>query len=335
MSLGIDLYRTDDYVRDSRIDLLSILVPVFESALGQPLRDVTFILNFHPITDLHELSGEPALVNLRSGHGYVTVQIVRNGRLIYRHPHSVREVIGRPLQRLLAAQHPDERQWGFGVSGPGLEAITMERPAPRLHGAVDVDTRRTGPRVLHIEELPDPEPPLADLDQLGVEPAVKAEPGAVTAVLAAPVEPLMLHDMPLSNEVEEGGFLVGRLLRDRVGGGQLVQVTSAIPAERTGASLLHFTFTGESFLRINEMVARTGGDVRLVGWYHTHLFPATKGIGLSSIDVDLHASTFRRAWHLAALINIDETGKRVLRAYTWNGKAMQPAVYHPGASWTP
>ncbi|GID93437.1 JAB N-terminal domain-containing protein [Amorphoplanes digitatis] len=334
MSLGIDLYRSDDYVRAGRIDLLALLMPLFERVLGESLRDTLFTLKFHPISDLRELYGEPSLLNLRSSHGYVTVQITRGGRVIYQHPHAVREIIGRPLQRILSEQVPDERQWGFGVSGPGLEAITLERPAPRQVGAVDVAVRQAGPRVLHMEEMPDPEPPLADVAELGVaEPATSDD--VMTVVVARPVQELLLKDMPLSDEVEEGGFLLGRVLRDRARGGHLVHVTAAQPAERTGASLLNFTFTGESFLRINQTIGEASGAYRLVGWYHTHLFPATDGVGLSSIDVDLHTTTFRRPWHLAALLNIDDTGERLLRTYRWDGEEMRLARHRIGAPWKP
>jgi proteasome lid subunit RPN8/RPN11 len=352
VTLGIELYRTDDYVRAGRIELASLLVPVFEAALGEPLRDVQFRLNFHPIPDAAELGGSPRVTNLRRSHGYVTVQIVRDGRVFYRHPHSVREIIGRPLQQILAGRVPEEQYWGFGISGPGLEGIALERPAPRPVGSVNVTGEHRRPRVLSVERLPEPDPPPGRLADLGVQAAVDddraensgdpaertgdpAENTTVRVVMTAPVHDLLQEQMELSDEVEEGGFLVGRLLRDQDGGGYLVHVTGAPRAERTGASLLHFTFTGESFLRINQAIADSDHDERLVGWYHTHLFPATKGIGLSTIDVDLHSSTFLDSWHLAALINIDDYGHRVLRFYTWDGTAMRQAPCLIGQPWPP
>lgn len=338
MTLGVELYRTDDYVRAGRIELASILVPVFEAALGEPLRDVRFRLNFHPIADATELAGSPRVTNLRRSHGYVTVQIVRDGRVLYRHPHSVREIIGRPLQRILASQAPEERYWGFGISGPGLEGIALERPAPRPVGSVNVSGEHRRPRVLSVERVPEPDPPPGRLADLGVRAGPDddlAGDAPVRVVMAAPVHDLLCEAMELSDEVEEGGFLVGRLLSDQDRGEYLVHVTGAPRAERTGASLLHFTFTGESFLRINQAIADSDHGERLVGWYHTHLFPASKGIGLSTIDVDLHSSTFLDSWHLAALINIDDSGHRVLRFYTWDGTAMRQAPCLIGQPWTP
>jgi len=326
VALGIELYRTDDYVRAGRIGLASLLVPVFEALLGEPLHNVRFRLNFHPIADATELPGPPQVTNLRSSHGFVTVRIIRDGELIYQHPHAVSEIIGRPLQRILSREVPDEQCWGFGVSGPGLETIVLERPAPRLADSVNVSVQRRRPGAFHVKQVLDPEPPVARLADLGVpeDPGSDAADAPLRVVLATPVHEQLTERMKLSREVEEGGFLLGRLLRDP-GGGYLVHVTQAPRAERTGASLLHFTFTGESFLRINKAVADSADGERLVGWYHTHLFPATEGIGLSSIDVELHTGTFLRTWHLAALVNIGASGHRVLRAYNWDGTEIRQA----------
>jgi hypothetical protein len=52
-------------------------------------------------------------------------------------------------------------------------------------------------------------------------------------------------------------------------------------------------------------------DSRLVP--HTP-FPATPEFGLSTVDVRLHSSTFRRPWQIAALLNVTPE-LRVLRVY--------------------
>jgi hypothetical protein len=138
----------------------------------------------------------------------------------------------------------------------------------------------------------------------------------------------LTHTLAFSREVEEGGFLTGRVYRaqDRPDSPYLVEVTGAVPAERTGASLLGFTFTGESFLRMGSRLASDGGDDQLVGWYHTHLFPATNALGLSSIDVELHTSTFRAPWQVAGLLNLDGDD-RVLRWYHADGAGMATSPY--------
>ena len=142
----------------------------------------------------------------------------------------------------------------------------------------------------------------------GTPPIVVVIPGSIASWL------LKIHEF--SDEIEEGGFLAGTVYRDADRpSGYLVHVTAVLPAQRTGASMLNFTFTGESFLRVSHQLEDRGVAEKLLGWYHTHLFSATSHSGLSSVDVELHRSTFRRPWQVAALVNIPSRGRRVLRFY--------------------
>ncbi|MEV4515506.1 JAB N-terminal domain-containing protein [Dactylosporangium sp. NPDC049525] len=319
MALGIEIYRTDDYVAVGRIDVLPVLLPELERLLGEPLRNVECKLTFYAIADDETIDGEPSVVNLRGGYGFVQVRIIRDGRVIYQHAHAVRELMGRPLQRILARQAPQERYWGFGLVGPELPAARLVRPAPEATGTMLVPGEGRGARasVFHLEELPDPEPDTAAAADLapGADLAPPV-PGLGLRVLLAPkVAADLRGGLPLSTETEDGGFLLGRLYRDAEhDGAHLVLITDVVAAERTGASMVHFTFTGESFLRAGDVIARRDAGERLVGWYHTHLFPASTRMGLSSIDVDLHHRTFRRPWQIAGLINLDGT-ERTLRFY--------------------
>ncbi|MCP4654200.1 MAG: hypothetical protein GY856_02155 [bacterium] len=118
-----------------------------------------------------------------------------------------------------------------------------------------------------------------------------------------------------SDQVEEGGFLVGNVFADEEHPGTYIaQVTGALAAHKTGASLLHFTFTGDSFDHVNQVLERERPGERILGWYHTHLFPATNDLGFSTIDIRLHFTTFRIPWQIAGLVNIAR-GQRVLRFY--------------------
>jgi hypothetical protein len=125
-----------------------------------------------------------------------------------------------------------------------------------------------------------------------------------------------------SAEVEEGGFLVGKVWTDAADpAGTIIELGAAPPAEHTGASFLHFTFTGTSFDAVKRDLRGVYGGNRLVGWYHTHLFPATDAMGLSSIDLRLHLTTFRQPWQVAGLLNL-EAARRVLRFYVRRGDDM-------------
>ncbi|MCP4697648.1 MAG: hypothetical protein GY862_12470 [Gammaproteobacteria bacterium] len=129
-----------------------------------------------------------------------------------------------------------------------------------------------------------------------------------------------------SNKVEEGGFLVGRVYEDGdVPNTQLVELTAALGAEHTGASLFHFTYTVDSFVAFKNILRRYFPKQRMLGWYHTHLSPANTEMGdLSSSDLELHFTTFRQPWQLAGLINLDAPGKRTLRFYVRQNSLMVP-----------
>jgi hypothetical protein len=336
-AVAVDVYRSDDYLRVGRIAVTRLLRSVFEPLLGRRLgAGVEFRLHFHAVRDPSPLRGLPQMVNLRKTHGYATVQIVSGTTVLYRHPHAIREILAAPLQRLLARHAPEVEHWGFGVSGPGLTRIPLVRPAPAVPGSATVPLGAGRPRRIHVQRLSEPSPETAGRSDFGVtgEPrgggglAGHAEPAVV---LADEAFRNLTADLPFSDEVEDGGFLIGHLYADRDrSGGHLVHVTHALPAERTGASMLQFTYTGESFLRINDTIAGLGGGRRLIGWYHTHLFPAADDdFGLSTIDVDLHTRTFLSRWQVAALVNLDQ-GERLLRIYAWDGRHMCRMPYWVG-----
>ena len=95
-----------------------------------------------------------------------------------------------------------------------------------------------------------------------------------------------------------------------------------LQAQHTGASLLHFTFTGDSFTAIHQEITRNRPREQLLGWFHSHLFAANGDDGLSSIDYRLHFTTFRQSWQLAGLVNLGHDGDRVLRFYARVGDDM-------------
>lgn len=327
-SVEVELFRTDDYHAAGRLPLEPLLSRFFGPMVGlAPERKTQFELIFLRVADAAELPGVPAVVNLRASHGWVQVTIYQDHRLVYRHPHSVLEIIGRQLQEVLRAEFPDETHWGYGVRAPGLEGLELVRPAPHAPHQVGISLGRRRARRFEVAEIPEPEPPVATLRDLGVDTDT-VDPGTPLGVVVdLATFTGLTRDTPFSTEVEEGGFLAGTVYRTPGDPGSLlVDLTAAIPAERTGASMMHFTFTGESFLRIGRRLDTEDGALQLVGWYHTHLFPATDTLGLSSIDVELHTSTFRKSAQIAGLVNI-EAERRVLRFYRSDGKRMVQAPF--------
>jgi len=342
MSLVVEIFRTDDYRPDGEVPLVPLLGAVFADVIGPDRTGVVFELMFYRILDLTPDRGLPAMENLRASHGYVRVLIRRDDELIYQHPHPVRELIGEPLRSVLHKRDPEVTHWGYGVRGPGLENIALTRPAPQVTHEVRV---RTGARfrvALSVEEMPDPEPPPSTIAALGgpenlypsslADPTGQDDDSPVVVVIPDELVASLLQTYPFSDEIEEGGFLVGTVYSDADRpGGYLVYVTAALPAERTGASMINFTFTSESFLRVSQQLETRGHDEKLLGWYHTHLFAATSTLGLSSVDVELHRSTFQRPWQVAALVNITRDASRLLRFYHGAGERMALVPYWTAA----
>jgi JAB N-terminal domain len=324
MSLTVEIFRSDDYVPDEALSLRPLLNAVFADIIGPDPGDVVFSLRLYPVADPVPDRGLPVLENLRPSHGYVQVRILRDGGLIYQHPHPVRQLIGQPLRQELRKRDPNVTHWGYGLTGPGMNAAPLTRPAPRVAHETRI---RSGPwpRLnLTVEEMPDPEPTETTLAALGV-PGGAADPDPAAPLVEVVVA--WTETYPFSEEIEEGGFLAGTVYRDAERpGGYLVHVTAFLAAERTGASMLSFTFTGESFLRVGQQLESRGGDEQLLGWYHTHLFAATSWMGLSSVDEELHRSTFKRPWQVAALVNVT-SGGRVLRFYHGEGDEMVLVPY--------
>jgi hypothetical protein len=320
--IEVELYRPPDDTPLGRIPLAPLLNAFFEPVLGRPLAEARFILHLESVEDREEIPGFPRVVNLRGGLGYGEVTVVERGQVVYQHPHTLNEIVGGPLQQLLADRFPEIGQWGFRLVGGGLEHLTHERPIPQVAGGVGIRADGRRRRVSNMEQVMDSDPEIRTLAALGVEDPTAPlggplpdGPGIAVSVVLTPAARSALTQRVFSGEVEEGGFVIGHRYADGEGSGRhLIEVTAVVAAESTGASLLRFTFTGDSFLQLANLLARRGADEQILGWYHTHLFSATPEFGLSTVDVRLHTSTFRRPWQVAALVNLGRDG-RVLRFF--------------------
>ncbi|QXJ20204.1 hypothetical protein AGRA3207_000876 [Actinomadura graeca] len=331
----VELFRGEELRPNGRLPLEPLLRRFFESHLDQRLDGAVIQLLFLPDPETAAFSSEQtggfSLANLRPRYGHVQVKVLLDGELLYQHPHPVSELLGRVLRETLTERAPQERRWGVGLRGPNLDQVPLVRPVPEMDHGVQIEVGARRGRVFQMEELQPPDAPLRTLADLGAD-VPDGGPGGEAAAPVSVVIGKRLYEAftaghPFSAEVEEGGFLAGRVYRNADAPGcHLIEMTALIPAERTGASLLEFTFTGESFLRVGAALdARHDGE-ELVGWYHTHLFAAGRGFGLSSVDMRLHRSTFQRPWQVAALVNIS-AGGRLLRFYRRTDEGMARTPY--------
>jgi hypothetical protein len=320
VSFEVEVYRCGETLAlEETLTLAEVLRLALAPIVKRDLGAARFGLLLHPVPAPPASRERPRVENLLPDYGYGTVIVVEDGAVTYRHPHPLEELFGRPLRKRLGASHPADLVWGYRIVGPGLTGL-LTRPAPEVEGSFLVEPYLEGEAPgFRVRAVPDPDPPEASLAAFGIE----AESDRPVKVLVRSAVACQLRErQAFSQEYEEGGFLVGRVFKDRRHAGTfLVEVTGALAARYTGASLLHFTFTGDSFQEVKRALYGRP-DEQLLGWYHTHLFPAREEMGLSTVDLDLHFTTFRKPWQLAGLINFERRGERTLRFYVRRDGAM-------------
>ena len=179
------------------------------------------------------------------------------------------------------------------------------------------------PRIQFRPILP---PPLDEQDpaSFGVsESHGKGELQAGRVFIPAQIYDDLRHGLVLSKMKEEGGYLLGNVYRlpgspeneDAPGFRWLLEVTDLVMAEDTIGSPAVLLFTGNSWSKVSRRRDRDFPTRRLIGWFHTHLFPATDNFGLSGVDQDMHSWYLPKPWQIAILLNQEENNERSVRCY--------------------
>ncbi len=338
MESFIKLYKKDGTLFSETLPLPPIVRTSLAAILGRDPVNLEFWLDVFPVYTPPVVWGDPVVWNLTAAYGYARVTVFDGRTIIYQHPHTIEELISRPLQAYLKEKHPEQTHWGFYMIMPGIpppplavrpldqDYMSDSRTAPEVDGSVLVRPYGENERpAFGLRRIPDDPPPRASLDDFDILQYGLDQRAFVKVLMREAQQEEFAKTRRFSDKVEEGGFLVGRVYEDAdMEGAYLLELTNAVNAEHTGASLLHFTYTGDSFSSFKEILRREHPGERMLGWYHTHLFPATDSMGLSSIDLQLHYTTFRQPWQLAGLINIDAPDRRTLRFYVRQKDLMIP-----------
>lgn len=133
-------------------------------------------------------------------------------------------------------------------------------------------------------------------------------------------EEVLLETSALARAVEAretGGVLIGRLHRDDLLGGLFLEVTAQVPARHVDASLLHLTFTSETWTGIRSAIdLRRQGEI-MVGYWHSHPVRewckacpeerqrncSLRADFYSGEDRHLHRTIFPRGYSIALVVN--------------------------------
>lgn len=177
-----------------------------------------------------------------------------------------------------------------------------------------------------IQFRPVAEPPPPERDPADFEPVQRrgqGRPQQGRILIPAPLYDDLRRHLELSNNKEEGGYILGNLYRQPGSPEKesdpdfrwLVEVTDLVMAEDTVGSPALLLFTGDSWSKISRRRDRDFRDRKLVGWFHTHLFPASDSFGLSGLDQDMHAWYLPRPWQIAILLNLEGAEERTVRCY--------------------
>ncbi len=177
-----------------------------------------------------------------------------------------------------------------------------------------------------IQFRPVAEPPPPERDPAEWEPVRaygQGQPQRGRVLIPAPLYDDLRRHLELSNAKEEGGYILGNVYRQPGSPAQesdpgfrwLVDVTDLLMAEDTVGSPALLLFTGDSWSKISRRRDRDFRERKLVGWFHTHLFPASDSFGLSGLDQDMHAWYLPRPWQIAILLNLEQEEDRTVRCY--------------------
>jgi proteasome lid subunit RPN8/RPN11 len=333
MDLDIRLYRGEKREYYGEAEFSGTLRKAAIQHFGDQAKRGQIQMDLNEPQDFQAYVGPPDVRNLGI-RGHCKVRLIDDGQTIEEKEFRVTEFLGPVLVGELRDLEPAEAQWGFilvrrrhmiallaldplGLRGNHGLIRDLERPAPEIKGTVEVDLADRRHRPFTLTPMADAAAERVSPGDLGLE---AGRLDRLNILMSAEIRDQFLHGIPLSDRMEEGGFLLGRV-HEAAPDTHLVEVTHVTPAHNSGAGPVHFTFTGESFLAVPQIIADRGLDEDLVGWYHTHIYGIDIEMGLSSVDVDLHLTTFQRPWQVAALLNL-RGDRRKLRFYGRGGDGL-------------
>lgn len=127
-------------------------------------------------------------------------------------------------------------------------------------------------------------------------------------IMADALEEMLVHGREEADH-EVGGFLLGEFVASTTAKGALVREIA--PALQTDASLVHVTFTHDTWADINARLDDHPDHPRIVGWYHTH-----PGFGpfYSAYDRFLHENFFNNPLHVGVVM---DPRQGALSLYGW------------------
>ncbi len=263
------------------------------------------------------------------------VRILNFQKELYREHHDVDEIFRPSAARLLRqgiakGRIPADREPYYYAIIPSTHAVytmsydLLPEDAYRVEGVFRLPPRKPDEPRIRFRAVPQPPLPERDPTTFGlVQTHGKGEPRAGRVLLPRAIYEDLRQNLEFSARIEQGGYLLGNAYRlpgspEREDGPDfrwLVEITDRLMAEDTVSTAVNLLFTGDSWSKISRRRDRDFADRQLIGWFHTHLFPASDNFGLSGMDQDMHAWYLPRPWQIAILLNLETHGLRTVRCY--------------------
>jgi len=205
-----------------------------------------------------------------------------------------------------------------------VSADVLPEEAYQVEGVFRLPPRvKDEPRIKFTKVAEPPLPERAPATFGTVESHGKGTPQAGRVFMPDRLYAELRHSLTLSQKDEEGGYLLGNVYRlpgsaekeDDANFRWLVEVTDLLMAENTVGTPVMLLFTGDTWSRVSRRRDREFAERKLVGWFHTHLFPASDSFGLSGLDQDMHGWYLSKPWQVAILVNLENGNERTVRCY--------------------
>jgi hypothetical protein len=256
----------------------------------------------------------------------ITVTLYDLEQVLYRADYRTVEVFG-PFLRFLLVRRMSEARYANAaaplllrvwpqVAYEDMSIFGMLPPETPVEGVFPLPVPRGPGRRTTFQLVTTHTYETRTLESMGPRQTHKADLGGRNRLIWHPDAYRALSDAyPVSDTVEEGGYLVGQVYQQEGAPDTLlVEVQQILAAEGTRSSALLLLFTGDSWSAMRRYLTQHPQQ-RLLGWWHTHLFPASESFGLSGLDETMHRQFFPNPWHFAALLNVSPQQGRVVRCY--------------------
>lgn len=201
----------------------------------------------------------------------------------------------------------------------------LPQEAFQVEGVFHLPVLKADRKRIQFTKIKPPPLPVLEESAFGeTETKGRGKPGEGRVLMSAKVYDTLKHKIELSDEVEQGGYLLGTPYRlagspedeedeDFKWG---IDIRDIIVATGGYGTALLLLFNGDTWSELKREMDRSYPDKKLLSWYHTHLFKGSDDFGLSGLDQTLHRRFFTLPWQVAILLNLDPmTNEREVRCF--------------------